>query len=148
MGASSDDIIAEFQTREALRDLISSYCRAADNCEALRLAQLFHPEGVVDSGVIRAKPKEFAEQFVAWLHQHTVSVFHAICGAQFEVSGTQATGDIQVVALCQMNVAHGGKRIVTAGRYHDKYVMLNGRWVIGERIFEPKLSWDFGPPTD
>lgn len=145
---ASGDIIRELQTREALRDLISHYCRAADSCEVARLAELFHPEGLVDSGVIRAKPKEFAEQFVTWLHQNTVSVFHAVCGAQFEVSGEQAKGDIQVMALCQMNAAHGDKRIITAGRYYDKYVMHGGKWLISERIFKPELSWDFSPPAE
>jgi hypothetical protein len=144
---ASGDIIHVLQTREALRDLIGNYCRAADDCDVARLAELFHPEGLVDSGVIRAKPTEFAEQFVAWLHEHTEYVFHAICGAQFEVSGEQATGDIQVVALCQMNAAHGGNRIIAAGRYYDKYVMLDGIWLIGERIFKSNLSWNFAPST-
>ena len=142
------DIVRELRARESLRDLIGSYCRAADNCETERLKKLFHPEGLVDSGVIRAKPKEFSERFVAWLKQNTVSIFHAICGMQFEVSGDQATGDIQVLALCQMKPAHGDKRIITAGRYADKYVIHEGRWVISERIFSPELSWDFPAPID
>jgi hypothetical protein len=145
---TSGDIIRELHAREALRDLVSSYCRAADNCQTGRLEKLFHPEGLVDSGVIRAQPKEFSERFVAWLKQNTVSVFHAICGAQFEVSGDHATGDNQVLALCQMNPAHGGKRIVTAGRYADKYVIHEGRWVISERFFGPELSWDFPSPVE
>lgn len=149
---SNDDVIrvqdiAELRTREALRELIGGYCRAADNCDAERLAELFHPDGLVDSGVIRAKPGEFARQFVEWLHRHTASVFHAICGAQFEISGEEAAGDIQVVAFCQMNETHGGRRIVTAGYYKDRYAMLGSKWVIRERIFTPKLSWDLGPQS-
>ena len=44
--------------------------------------------------------------------------------------------------------AHGDKRIITAGRYADKYVIHEGRWVISERIFSPELSWDFPAPID
>jgi hypothetical protein len=147
MGADSD-IIRELYAREALRDLICSYCRAADNSDAERLEKLFHPEGLVDSGVIRAKPKEFAAQFVMWLQQNTVSVFHAICGTQFEVSGERATGDVQVLALCQMKPWLGGARVITAGRYSDEYVMHGGKWLIRERIFKPELSWNFPPANE
>lgn len=147
MGADTD-IIRELYAREALRDLISSYCSAADNRDAERLEKLFHPEGLVDSGVIRAKPKEFAAQFVLWLEQNTVSVFHAVCGAQFEISGERATGDVQVLAMCQMKTELGGARIITSGRYRDEYVTQGGKWLIRERIFKPELSWELPPPAE
>src|SRR6185312_6397395 len=139
---ANTDIIRELYAREALRGLICDYCSAADSRDAERLEKLFHPEGLVDSGVIRARPKEFAAQFVMWLQQNTVSVFHAVCGARFEISGERATGDVQVLALCQMRPSLGGGRIVTAGRYADEYVMHGGKWLIRERIFKPELSWD------
>lgn len=142
MMGTHEEILRELQTREALRALIGRYSWAADNRDAVRLEALFHPDGLVDSGVIRAKPKAFAAQFVEWLQQNTASVFHAICDAQFDLAEDEATGDIQVLALCQMNQAHGSKRIVTAGRYADKYVVHGSRWVFSERIFKPQMSWE------
>ncbi len=145
---AQDGILRELQAREALRALIGRYSRVADNRDATGLEALFHPDGLVDSGVIRAKPSVFAAQFVAWLEQNTVSVFHAICDAQFDLAEDEATGDIQVLALCQMNHAHGGKRIITAGRYADKYVVHDGRWVFSERIFKPDMSWECGASVE
>lgn len=135
-------IVRELQIKEALRDLINSYSRAADRGDCDLLESLFHPKAIIDSGVIRATPKVFAARFGDWLRQNADRIFHMACTARFEIDGAQARGDVQVIALCQMNHLHDNKRLITAGRYADTYVQYGGKWVFGERVFTPEMTWE------
>ncbi len=127
---------------EALRRLAFDYSRAADARDAAGIAHLFHPDAIVDSGVIRAGPEEFARKFVQWLEHNTSVVSHTVCSSRFDVRGDEAEGEVLVFAVCQMNAARGNARILTVGRYRDKCVFHSGRWVYRERLFEPEISWE------
>lgn len=134
--------VRKLRIKEALHDLINSYSRAADRGDCDLLESLFHPDAIVDTGVIRATPKVFAAQFGDWLRQNTDRVFHMASTAQFEISDEHARGDVQVLALCQMNQRHDNKRLISAGRYADTYVLYGGKWVFGSRIFNAEMSWE------
>lgn len=140
--------IDALETREALRTLAFAYNRAADSGDIEGLVRLFHPKGIMDSGVIRAVPQEFARKFVRWVEKNTVALSHTICSSCFDVTGDEATGEVAVLALCQMNAAQNGMRVITVGRYHDRYIRQSGRWLFRERVFKPEISWEFPANSD
>lgn len=134
--------LEELCAKDALRTLAFDYSHAADSRDAASITRLFHPDAVVDSGVIRAGPEEFANKFVRWLEDNTSVVSHTVCGSRFDVRGGEASGEVMVLALCQMNAANGNARILTVGLYRDKCIYYRGRWLYRERLFEPQVTWE------
>jgi hypothetical protein len=122
--------------KQALHELITAFSRAVDRLDEPALVDIFHPDAIVDSGVIRGAPAYFAREFVQWVRQHARLVFHAVTNEWFQVSGLDAIGESYVVAASRLYGDGSGERdVMTFGRYLDRFQARDGRWKFLERRF-------------
>jgi len=143
----------ELLIKQELQELVVDYSRAVDTCDEAALRALFHPDGVIDSGVLRAEPEQFARSYVKWVARNASVVFHAVTNVRFHVSGREATGECYVLAVSRVRadaaeahaVADASERdVLTAGRYLDRFQAREGVWKFLERRFVPvhAVSWE------
>ncbi|HVO46823.1 MAG TPA: nuclear transport factor 2 family protein [Steroidobacteraceae bacterium] len=140
--------LEELLIKQRLHELVVEYSSAADRCDEAALRELFHPDGLMDSGVLRGTPEFFAREFAKWVHSFARVTFHAVTNQRFHVSGTEATGEAYVVAVAQLiepgeDGKPAGRDVLTFGRYIDRFQERQGVWKFLERRFELRhqMAW-------
>lgn len=126
-----EDLLAE----AAIRRLIHAYAQAGDNQDKDGAAAHFALDGVLrvagralsGRGEIAALLKQFAAR-----HGNAPMVRHNITTSVIEVTGEAATGCSYYLVVDEHGPSH-------QGRYLDRFVRSEGRWLIAER--DVTLDW-------
>jgi SnoaL-like domain len=127
--------IEELVTKQALHELNMGYCRAVDRLDMSEFIDLFHADAVVDSGVLRGAPEEFARQFSSWVRLNARVTSHNIANEWFRVDGARALGESSVVAFSRLRAKRRERDMLTFGRYFDNFEQRDGRWKFLQRRF-------------
>jgi len=139
MESTTNDLVNRLKVllaKQDLAELCAAYSRAVDRLDEAAMVELFHPDAIIDSGVLRGEPRYFAREFCAWVRRHACVVFHAVCQQWFLVSGDTARGESYVLAVARLREEDGMARdFLTAGRYLDRFERRHGRWRFIERRF-------------
>lgn len=118
-------------SRDAIRPLLTGYCRGVDRGDVDLLASLFWEDAAVISGVCNGSGAEFARAVVDYVTVHLDSCFHSIANEWIEVTGNHAIGEHYIIAHSR----GGGSDTLTGGRYLDSYERRGGVWKIRSRSF-------------
>jgi len=125
----------ELLDKQALRDLLSAYCRAVDRADEQALLALFHPDAVVNGGIVNGDGAAFASGVAGWLRANAPVAFHTISNEYFEVRGARASGECYVLAISTSVGPGGSTDTITAGRYLDRFERRDGQWKFIEHTF-------------
>ena len=125
--------LTEVQDRLALRELIARYCLAIDDRDLATLSGLFAPDaffGSADRAMGATGREAVLRQFEAR---------YAAMGASNHVNHDQVLefdgpGRARGRVSLHAEVWRNGKAMITAIRYLDRYVKLDGRWYFAERL--------------
>lgn len=128
-------------SRDAIRLLLTGYCRAADRGDAALMTSLFWEDAEVISGIVNGSAADFASEIVAYVTANLDSCFHSIANEWIEVAGDHAVGEHYVLAHNRA----GGQDTLTGGRYIDSYARRGGAWRIASRAFV--CDWTATHPT-
>ncbi|MDE2597142.1 MAG: nuclear transport factor 2 family protein [Sphingomonadales bacterium] len=128
-------------SRDAIRRLLTGYCRAADRADAALMAAMFWDDAEVISGVVNGSAADFARDVIAHITATFASCFHSIANEWIEVQGNHAVGEHYVIA----HNRGGQTDTMTGGRYVDRYERRGGEWRIASRAFV--LDWTQTHPT-
>ena len=118
--------------KQALHDLVMTYCRAIDRRDFTLLGSLYHDGAIEDRGAIFCG---LASAFIAWIadeggaYEATV---HRIFNTLFIVDGDKAQGEIYAEAY-HRTAGDDPMEIVAGGRYLDCYERHEGQWKIVHR---------------
>lgn len=134
-GLANPDPLNELLAKQSLHELMSSYCRAVDRADEHALLALFHPEAIVNGGIVNGTAAAFASGVANWLRTNAPVAFHTITNEYFEVHGDHATGECYVLALNATSGAAGNTDTITAGRYLDRFERRQGQWKFIEHTF-------------
>jgi uncharacterized protein (TIGR02246 family) len=116
------------EDRDALRDVAARYCHSFDRGDADGVAELFTEDGVFDPGFPGFEAVASREAIRAFGAGMTPgSVHHMVTDLAYDIDGDRATGDASFIVTA-------GTAIVTAGRYHDELVRLDGAWRYRRRV--------------
>jgi hypothetical protein len=127
--------IQQLLTKQALHELNVGYCRAVDRLDEPALIELFHPDAVIDSGVLRGEPVYFAREFAAWVRRHARCISHAVTNEWFRIAGDRARGECHVTAVSRIRGDSSERDVLTVGRYLDRFEFRAGHWKFIERRF-------------
>ena len=127
--------LEQLLAKQTLHELLTAFSRGVDRLDEAALVELFHPDAVIDSGVIRGDPKHFASEFVRWVRLHARLVFHAVTNEWFQVDGPNAIGESYVVAVSRLRGDPGESDVLTVGRYFDRFERREKVWKFIERLF-------------
>ncbi|MFA7585235.1 MAG: nuclear transport factor 2 family protein [Novosphingobium sp.] len=128
-------------SRDAIRALVTGYCRAADRADAELMASLFWEDANVISGIVNGTGADFATAVTAHILANLDSCFHSVANEWIEVRGDHAVGEHYILAHNRA----GGQDALTGGRYVDSYERRDGVWKIASRTFV--CDWTSTHPT-
>lgn len=128
-------------SRAEIHDLIMGYCRGVDRADEALLASIFSADSTVISGVINGSGAEFASRICAFVRDQLDLCFHSVANEWIEVSGDEAVGEHYALA----HMVKDGFDVMTGGRYIDRYVRRDGKWLIQSRTFV--ADWNTSHPT-
>ena len=128
-------------SRDAIRQLLTGYCRGVDRGDKELLASIFWEDSTVISGVINASGAVFADGIVDYVTANLDYCFHSIANEWIEVKGDHAVGEHYILA----HLAAGGADVMTGGRYVDSYERRGGVWKIKSRTFV--ADWNTSHPA-
>jgi hypothetical protein len=118
-------------SRDAIRTLLTGYCRGVDRGDKDLLASVYWDDSTVISGVVNASGPEFASAIVDYVTANLDYCFHSIANEWIEVKGDHGVGEHYIIA----HMSVGGQDIMTGGRYIDSYERRDGIWKIKSRTF-------------
>ena len=131
--------------KQALAELVYSYCRACDRRDFALLRTLYHDDAIDDHG---AMFRGSADEYVAWLPgvmANFEATVHSISNALFVVRGDEAQGELYTHAYHRTPVPDA-REILIGGRYLDRYARRAGRWKFLHRSLA--LDWVRVEPVD
>lgn len=120
------------EDKEAIRDILHRYARAADRCDAAAMKACYWPDGIDDHGFFGGSAHAYADYVIPVL-QEIESCIHQISNEIIEIDGTTA------ISECHWQVLHRlrkGRRFIDCmheGRYLDKFEKRGGIWKIHTR---------------
>ncbi len=132
------DTLQTLIDKQALHELVLTYCRACDRRDFALLRTLYHDDAVDDHG---AMFRGSADEYVAWLPQVMAqfeATVHSLGNALFVVDGDHAQGELYSVAYHRTHPPQA-REIVIGGRYLDRYQRRDGRWRFLRRALA--LDW-------
>ena len=124
-----------------IHDLCMAYARGVDRADEALLASIFAEDSTVISGVVNGSGKAFARDITAFVSQNLEMCFHSVANEWIDVRGDEAVGEHY--ALAQM--VQAGTEVLTGGRYIDRYVKRDGKWLILSRTFV--ADWNHSHPS-
>lgn len=132
------DTLQTLLDKQALHELVLSYCRACDRRDFALLRTLYHDDAIDDHGAMfRGSP----DDYVAWLPQvmgQFAATAHLLGNALFVVDGDHAQGELYSVAYHRTHPPQE-RDIVIGGRYLDRYQRRAGCW----RFLRRSLALDW-----
>lgn len=128
-------------SRAEIHDLCMAYARGVDRADEELLASIFTEDSTVISGVVNGSGKDFARDICAFVSTNLEMCFHSVANEWIEVRGDEAVGEHY--ALAQM--VQGDTEVLTGGRYIDRYVRRDGKWLILSRTFV--ADWNHSHPS-
>jgi hypothetical protein len=127
-------------SRDAIRLLLTGYCRGVDRGDKTLLASVFWEDAAVISGVVNASGPVFAGGIVDYVTANLDYCFHSIANEWIEVKGDHGVGEHYILA----HMCAGGQDVMTGGRYIDSYERRDGVWKIKSRTFV--ADWNTSHP--
>jgi hypothetical protein len=132
------------EEKEAIRELMSTYCFYVDNCEFDKFAALFTDDAVFEVGptklIGRAAIRELISSTIPRKGEGPARK-HCTMNHIIRVNGSEAQADSYIVVVRD---ADNGIIPVLAGRYEDLLVKQVCEWRFKSRRIHPDITGDFG----
>lgn len=123
------DAVSELADKQAIRDLIYTYCRAVDRIDVPLGHSIWHDDGHADYGPDYYQgPGKGVIDTICAHHQRLLSHSHQVANILIELHGDSAGSESYVTGTMRME--QGGKlmQIGVWGRYLDSWEKRDGRW--------------------
>lgn len=141
MTSPSATALDQALARAEIHDLCMAYARGVDRADEALLRSIFSDDSVVISGVINGSGAEFAEKICAFVQSELDLCFHSVANEWVSVDGDEAVGEHYALA----HMVKDGHDVMTGGRYLDRYVRRDGKWLIRNRTFV--ADWNTTHPS-
>ncbi|HVA06028.1 MAG TPA: nuclear transport factor 2 family protein [Acidimicrobiales bacterium] len=135
--------------KQALHELNARWARSVDRGDEEMFLSCYSPGAVERHGTFSGSPEAFVAKLFPLLR--AARCYHFITNELYQVLGDRATGDVYCptfydAVLEEVRTAGltpTGRRMISGGRYLDRYEKIGGRWVISERLVTAEWTGDF-----
>jgi len=126
--------LAELADKQAIRDLIYTYCRAVDRIDVPLGHSIWHDDGHADygAGYYQGPGKGVIDTICAH-HQHLLSHSHQVSNILIELHGESAGSEAYFTGTMRMQRDGTLMQIGVWGRYLDSWEKRAGRWGLVRR---------------
>jgi hypothetical protein len=134
VAAKLDQVIRQQQElldRQAIRDLLTRYCRGMDRMDDEITISAYHPDAIDDHGNIVAAPQPFIDWANATHELHSSLMQHMLTNHICEIDGDSAHAETYWLAVARHK--DGQTVTISGGRYLDRLEKRDGRWGIVRR---------------
>jgi hypothetical protein len=131
----SADIVQALADKQAIRDLIYTYCRAVDRLDVPLGHSIWHEDGVADYGASYYQgPGKGVIDLICQHHLGLTSHSHQVTNILINLDGDHAGSEAYVSGT--MRAARDGKtmQISVWARYLDAWERRDGRWGLVKRM--------------
>jgi ketosteroid isomerase-like protein len=137
--------LATLIAKDAIRDLVMAYARAADRKDSALMRSLYHPDAVEDHGAFfQGLARDFIDRLPEI--QAPIDILqHHVTSHSIVVDGDRAEGEVYVLAMHR--VQRDGEAafdVLVGGRYLDVYECRDGEWKFSRRAIVADWAhvWD------
>lgn len=134
----------ELAARLAIAETLALYCRGIDRCDPGQLAAAFTPDAMIDYGDGVKPIAETIPRLMAGLGSMRLTQ-HNVTNTVMRIDGETAKAETNCVALHLIPAPEGEIELVVGGRYLDRLVSQDGRWLIAERLYV--MDWNRTAPS-
>ena len=135
MAMSIDELI----DKQAIYEVLSTYCRGVDRCDASIVRSVYHEDSYDDHGYWKGPGQEFADFVVNRVMQANSATTHSITNILIDLEGEVARSEAQVIATLVRRNTNPVLADVMGARYVDRLSKRDGEWKIDERTVV--LDW-------
>lgn len=121
--------LGDLRDREAIREVIHRYCRAADRCDLEAFKACYWSDGFDDHGFYGGNAHEFCEYVIPVLRK-VESSRHAITNTIIDLKGDQAFCESQWAVIHRLREGDQFLDFCHEGRYLDIFEKRDGVWKI------------------
>ena len=119
--------------KEAIRELVHLYCRAADRHDHQLMRSLYHEDATDDHGAFfRGLAMEFIDRLPE-IQAPMEILHHNVTTHNIELNGNHAEGETYIIAFHKVATGTGSLDLLIGGRYFDRYEKRDGRWKFSHR---------------
>ncbi len=142
--ADRADAIDRAVSKQALHEINTAYCRAADRADDGLMRGLWHEGAKVSSGEYSGGFGGFCDYW-AGVRDRFERIAHLIGNDYYEIAGDRAVGETQVARIEVLPRKTGTVDRMIGGRFLDRFERRDGVWKLSGRAFV--LDWNVNRPT-
>jgi hypothetical protein len=132
---ASESEIQALVDKQAIRDLIYTYCRAVDRLDVPLGHSIWHEDGYADYGASYYQgPGRGVIDTICQHHLGMLSHSHQVTNVLIELDGDDAGSEAYVTQSGQMEREGQLYHIGTWGRYLDRWQRRDGKWGLLHRV--------------
>ena len=131
-----DSKIQEILDKESIRELVCTYCRAADRHDNELMRSLYHEDAYDDHGsFFKGKAMEFLD-LLPEIQKSMGILHHNVTTHNIKLNGKIAEGETYIIAFHQVLTEEGNYDVLIGGRYFDEYEKRNDVWKFSSRAVD------------
>jgi hypothetical protein len=131
-----DSKIQGILDKESIRELVCTYCRAADRHDNELMRSLYHEDAYDDHGsFFKGKAMEFLD-LLPEIQKSMGILHHNVTTHNIKLSGAKAEGETYIIAFHQVLTEEGNYDVLIGGRYFDEYEKRNDVWKFSSRAVD------------
>jgi hypothetical protein len=124
---TGDESLRDLIDKQAIHELVASYCRAIDRRDYALLRSLYHEQAIEDRGAIfSGTAAEFVDFVQADAGNYEITS-HRLFNEFYAVDGDFAEGEIYCEAY-HRTAGEESMEVIAGGRYLDRYEKRGGKW--------------------
>ena len=128
--------IQEILDKESIRELVGTYCRAADRHDNDLMRSLYHEDAYDDHGsFFKGKAMEFID-LLPEIQKSMGILHHNVTTHNIKLNGDRAEGETYIIAFHQVLTEEGNYDVLIGGRYFDEYEKRNSVWKFSSRAVD------------
>lgn len=124
------DALAGLLDKQAIHELIMTYCRAVDRRDEAMMLATFHEDAIDDHGLADSSPKSLAAAIAA---SPATQLMHFIGNVLIELDGDQAYCESYFISISHPEKDGKTFTRMRAGRYIDRCEKRAGVWKFAHR---------------
>jgi SnoaL-like domain len=125
----------ELAAKQAITEVLHSFCRGADRRDWDLLRSCFHEDAYDDHGIFQGNREELVEWLAAFLGSTFDATVHTVTNVLITVDGDRAGSESYVNAWHRFHPDGDAPRrvLIAAARYLDRFERRDGTWAISHR---------------
>jgi SnoaL-like domain len=127
------DRVDMLQARQDIHDVLVSYCRGADRCDAMLMKACFHDDAWDNHGFYDGPAAAFADQAAVNLRMRFTATRHLMMNETIVIDGDVAHAETYILAIMRKSEEGTLFDVTFGARYLDRVERRDGVWKIAHR---------------